>query len=119
MPTCLIIDDVEVTRYSAKVILEELGLDTVEAGDAKSAMAAINNKQVDVVLVDWHLRKESGLNIIKQLREHGNNVPVIVISGVEKADREGRANQAGANLFITKPTTEENLKSAMEKLGVL
>ncbi len=118
MKKCLIVDDVEVSRFAGRLFLEELGFEVIEAEDAKSAQALLSNS-LDVVLLDWHLRKESGLDFLRDLRKTYVSLPVIMFSGVEGSENASEAHSAGANGFITKPTTKEKIESEFKKAGIL
>jgi two-component system chemotaxis response regulator CheY len=119
--TCLVVDDVEVSRYSSQLVLEELGFKIVEAADGDECLAAIQKNRPDAILMDWHLRRQSGLELIARLREipGAYRIPVIVFSGIETENAEASAKAAGANGFISKPTSKEKLEAEFKRLGLL
>lgn len=119
--TCLVVDDVEVSRYASQVVLEDLGFTVVEAGDGDECLQMVQSRHPDVILMDWHLRKQSGLELIAQLRllPGAAQIPVIVFSGVEAENAEASAKAAGANGFIRKPTSKEKLQGELTRLGLL
>jgi CheY-like chemotaxis protein len=119
MPHALIIDDVEVTRYTCRTCLEELGLSADEAIDSQQALEKARGKRANVILLDWHLRKDSGLDIIGELRQTAGNVSIVVMSGVESESHQQQALNAGADAFAAKPTTTESLREALKKVRVL
>ncbi len=119
MKKCLVVDDVEVSRYTVKIFLEEAGVEVLEAADGEGALNVLESQDVDFILLDWHLKKKSGLDLLEIIRkEKGKNLPVIVFSGVEGESKREEAINAGADSFILKPTTKEALSKAMEEVGV-
>lgn len=118
MKTCLIIDDVEVSRYAIKLFAEELGLACREANDAASARSSASSGHTDVIFLDWHLRKQSGLELIKELK-NATNAPVVVVSGVEGLEKTSEAKAAGADLFLQKPTSREKVEQALKTLRLI
>ncbi len=119
MKKCLVIDDVEVSRYTVKVFLEEAGIEMLEAADGKEALDVLESQNVDFILLDWHLKKKSGLDLLEVIRkEKGEHLPVVVFSGVEGEGKREEAIKAGANGFILKPTTKEALNRVMEEIGI-
>ena len=120
MTTCLVIDDVEVTRYTARQVLEELGIETVEAESPENALTKLGQNRIDVVMLDWHIRKESGLDLIGQIHDKaGKNLPIIVFSGVEDESGADEAKKAGAKAFVTKPTTRDKVEPVLKQINVL
>lgn len=120
MKKCLVIDDVEVTLFTTKRIMTELGVDLVMGNTIEEGLDALRNDTIDVVLLDWHLRRQSGLVLLQKIREEfGNKIPVIMFSGVEGADKRTEALQAGANAFLEKPTTKEKLLTCLQDLKIL
>lgn len=119
--TCLVVDDVEVSRYASQLVLEELGFKIIEAADGDECMAAIRKSRPDAILMDWHLRKQSGLELITRLREipGAARIPVIVFSGVEAENAEASAKAAGANGFVSKPTSKEKLAAEFKRIGLM
>lgn len=119
--TCLVVDDVEVSRYASQMVLEDMGFTVLEASDGEECLRIVQGHHLDVILMDWHLRKQSGLELIAQLRllPGASHVPVIVFSGVESENAEANAKAAGANGFIRKPTSKEKLQSELTRLGLL
>ena len=119
MPTCLVVDDVTVTRFAARSFIEEMGMDVVEAADGEEALAALVNG-VDIILLDWHLKKKSGIELLQVIRQkYGDGLKVVMFSGVEGEAKTSEAKAAGANGFIVKPTTKEKIESEFRKIGVL
>lgn len=121
MKTCLIVDDVTVSRFTSKAFLEPLGLEIYEADDEDSAVTVLENKNIDVILLDWHLRHKSGLDFLQTLRQSSKykNLPVVMFSGVEGEENAQEALNAGANGFISKPTTKEKIEQVFSQIGIL
>jgi len=120
MKKCLIVDDVEVTRFTVEEMATALGLEVKTASTAEEAYKVIEENKIDVVLLDWHLRKASGIDVLKQIKAaHGAGIKVVMISGVELAEKAEEARNAGADAFLQKPTNQENLKSCFSSIGVL
>ena len=120
MPKCLIVDDVTVTRFAASSFLEELGVGVVEAADGDSALTALEDNDIDVILLDWHLKKKSGIELLQVIRaKYGTTLKVIVFSGVEGEEKAGEAKAAGADGFIAKPTTKAKIETELKNAGVL
>ena len=119
MAKCLVVDDVEVTRFTTTKILEEMGIKCETAETPDEASKKLNQGGYDVIFLDWHIGANSGIDLLKKIRsQHGQSMKVVMFSGVEGADKAGEAADAGANDFITKPTTPEKVQTALRDLGI-
>ncbi len=118
MKKCLIIDDVEVSRYAAALFLEDMGFSVSEAGDEEAALSMMEQDKFNVILLDWHLRKRDSLELLASLVKNHRGTPVIMISGVEDGSKAEEARKLGAVGFIQKPTTKEKLHTELTKLGL-
>lgn len=120
MKKCLIVDDVEVTRFTSEQIVKSLGLNTVAVLNGDDALEILSNESIDIVLLDWHLRKLSGLDVLKKIRaEYGNKIKVVVFSGVEGTEKQAEAISAGADAFLAKPTTKEKISDCLKSLHMI
>ncbi len=120
MKKCLIIDDVEVTRFTSEQIVQALGLQTAAVASIDEANEALSKDHYDCILLDWHIRKLSGLEYLKVLKSGPHaHIKVIVFSGVEGVEKQSEALQAGASAFIAKPTTKEKLMQTLKDLSMM
>lgn len=119
MKKCLIVDDVEVTRFVSEEIMEELGIESLIAGDLNSAKEMLKSNNVDIVLLDWHLGKESGLELISYVRKTNQNLPIVMFSGIRDSKKHAEALSAGADDYIEKPTTRDKIRGSFQKLGLI
>ena len=119
MIKCLVVDDVEVTRFVTGEILEELGIQATIVKNIDEGLKEITSGNFDVILLDWHIGKDSGVEFLKKLRsEHHLKTPVVVFSGVENDAKSHEAISAGANAFLAKPTTKDKLENCFKNVGV-
>ncbi len=118
---CLVVDDVIVSRYVSRSILEALDLEVMEAETSEAGFSLAQNTEFDVIFIDWHLRRESGLDLIQKIRKLPgySTTPIITCTGVENEDGSGEAIKAGASGYILKPTTREKFIEELKKLGVI
>jgi len=100
-----LIDDHPMVRIGMSQIVEtqdDLEIcGEIDSGDG--AAEAIRAAQADLVLLDLSLGTgASGLVVLKELREQGISIPIVVVSMHEERDNAERALQAGANGYIMK-----------------
>ena len=120
---CLIVDDVVVSRFTSRAFAEELGYEVVEAESGETCLQELDKDRFSVVLLDWHLRRESGLDLIKSIRKSALNasVPIVLCTGVEQ-NETGKtaaiAQEAGANGFVMKPLSLESLRATLKSAVV-
>jgi len=110
-PHILVVEDetalVEILRYN----LEKEGFKVTVAVDGEEALAAINDQQPDLVVLDWMLPLVSGLEICRQIRRKSETreLPVIMLTARgEEADRV-RGLEVGADDYVTKPFSPSEL----------
>lgn len=119
MYKCLIVDDVEVTRFTTKKFLSDLNVEILTAADPNEAEEILKQNTIDIIFMDWHLGKESGIDLMKKIKDqYGAQQKVIIISGVEGSERAQEALSAGANGFLEKPTTKDKLKECLHMNGL-
>lgn len=97
-------DDPEVVKVM-RIYLHTAGLEADIAGSGKDAMNAINELDVDAVILDLHMPGMDGFEVCKWIRvDKGNRtVPIIAITGFTSGEKKKKILAAGANAYMTKP----------------
>jgi two-component system phosphate regulon response regulator PhoB len=110
-PYALIVEDeaalVELIRYN----LEKEGYEIDVAMDGEEAILLIEERQPDIVILDWMLPKLAGIEVCRRLRSRAatRNLPVIMLTArTEEADRI-RGLDIGADDYMTKPFSMSEL----------
>jgi two-component system chemotaxis response regulator CheY len=120
----LIIDNISNMRQATRKMLNEIGFKNVkDCGDAKSAWKVIEeqnqlNEPFEFILCEFDLPDQTGVEFLKQLRSDSSlaKVPVLMVTGNSQQAVIVQAIQAGANNFLIKPFSAQNL---MEKVAVI
>jgi DNA-binding NarL/FixJ family response regulator len=113
----LVIDDHPLVREGVKKSLTAAGFNCVgEAGSLKEAIAMIALHNPNVITVDLNLPDGNGLEIISWARKNSPTIAIIVLSLEDDLDLISAASQSGAQGFISKSESAENLISAMNSV---
>src|SRR4051812_31590464 len=86
---------------------------TGEADNIRDGFALIQKTQPNVAILDLTLKGSSGLELLKDLRAHGVDIPVLVLSMHEESSYAQRALRAGAKGYMTKHEASENVMVAI------
>ena len=110
-PYALIVEDepalVELIRYN---LIKE-GYEVSTAQDGEEALLLIEERQPDIVLLDWMLPKLAGIEVARRLRSKSTtrNLPIIMLTArAEESDRI-RGLDIGADDYMTKPFSMSEL----------
>jgi signal transduction histidine kinase/FixJ family two-component response regulator len=104
----LIVDDDAVDRQAVRRAIARSGLGGAsvrEAGDARAALTLLSDESLggfDCVLLDFELAGDTGLDVLRALREQGNAVPVVALTGHADPNVAVALMKGGATEFLTK-----------------
>jgi DNA-binding NarL/FixJ family response regulator len=99
----LIIDDEAHVRVLIRVLLKQLGLETVwEAADGASALEQAKANNPDVILLDINLPQVGGLEVLAKLKAAHPKIPVIVVSSQSTMKTVIQARELGAETYVLK-----------------
>lgn len=102
-------DDDPAVRESLRRSLSFNGYDVTVAVDGSEALAAIDERHPDLVLLDVNMPGVDGLEVCRRLRASGNDIPVLMLTArVEVGDRV-LGLDAGADDYLPKPFALEEL----------
>lgn len=107
----LLVEDDATMRFLLKTLLELEGFSILTSdGNNENLLAEIEGFQPKFILIDYHLRKLSGVELLRKLRAdtHLPNPFVLMTSG---EDRKEECMDAGADGFLLKPFMPEELIS--------
>jgi DNA-binding NtrC family response regulator len=108
----LIVDDEQDLRDSLQAMLESFGYATFGAGSAAEALDLIQANRPDVILTDIFLGGDDGLTLLHTLRDRGERIPVVAMSGggtIDDVDALTAAIELGAVAAVDKPFRYKNL----------
>ena len=113
----LIVDDEATMRAGTARIIEQLGLSALTASDGDEALAVFDNQRGDIalVLLDMAMPRMTGAECFKALRQRAN-VPILLMSGYTDHTAAKALLEAGANGFLEKPFTVEQLGTEVDRL---
>lgn len=103
MPEVLIIDDERAIRSALREMLEYEKFSVDDAEDGKTGLDLMSKKKYDLVLCDIKMPKMDGLEVLDNILERGDEIPVIMISGHGNIETAVDALKKGAYDFIEKP----------------
>ncbi|MDX8407238.1 MAG: response regulator, partial [Mariprofundaceae bacterium] len=99
----LIVEDDEAIATGLAHNLKLEGYRSSVVTDGDGALARIVADPPDLVLLDISLPKKNGLDVLRELRDAGNNVPVIILSARQDEFDKVSALRLGADDYVTKP----------------
>ncbi|HZS44596.1 MAG TPA: response regulator [Blastocatellia bacterium] len=118
----LVVDDSRVMRGIVMNSLRKTGLaefEFTEAENGSDAIAKFQPDQIDILFVDWNMPQMSGIDFVRLVRAGGKteHIPVVMVTSEKTKEKVDLALQsAGANAYITKPFTPEEMLAQLSKL---
>jgi PAS domain S-box-containing protein len=100
----LIVDDDAVDRMAVRraIVATGLGATVEEAEDAEVALAALTALPIDCALLDYQLPGRTGLELLREIRRRGLDVPVVMLTGKNDPETAVALMKAGAADFLPK-----------------
>ncbi len=115
MTNLLIVEDETRMREVIMMLLSDLRLNMIEARDGAEAIEIFDTETIHMVITDLKLPKVGGMEVLGHIKEHKPEVPVIIITAYGSIDNAVAAIRLGAFDYVTKPFTEDKLRSCVEK----
>lgn len=115
MPKLLIVDDEADIRDFAKHFFQKRDIDVSTASGGKEAVDLIGLIAPDLVLLDVRMGDMTGVDVLRNLRESGNQVKVIMVTGVEDPVIIQQAKDLGVRGYVHKPLALDELERVVMK----
>ncbi len=116
-PTILIVEDERDTVEMYRIVLEVEGYQVMVAYTLQGAIKQLEKKKPDLVLLDVALRGTSGLDLCEKIRGDPElaDLPVVIISNLDSPEEIKAGLDAGANVYLTKPISQNELLEAVQQ----
>ncbi len=109
-------DDQDLVREGLQALLERLGLEVVLLAEGGAALLErIDATPADVIVTDIRMPGLDGIAMVRELRRHGNRTPVVMLTTFEDTDLLLAAVEAGAQGFLLKGASSEDLITAIDR----
>ena len=117
MPVRILLADDSTTMR--KIILRSLGTagvtTIVEAEDGDEAVSMFQPEQFDLVLADWRMPGQTGIEVARQIRRLDSQIPIVLMSTEMEKYPEAEAQEAGVNDRLIKPFSPEAVRELIDK----
>jgi len=116
MTKIMVVDDEIGIRELLRSTLSIKGYEVVTVPTARQALAYIFQEPLDLVILDMDIGGESGMSVLKKIRESNKTLPVVIYSGTITTDIEKEARLAGANEVLRKDIEITQLVGQIDKI---
>lgn len=112
----VVVEDHDSLRESTVEALRSQGHQVIGL-DCAEALPELNNLSIDLMIIDLNLPGEDGVSLAKRIRDAQPNIGIIMLTArVQAADRV-MGYESGADIYLTKPTSLEELTAAIQSLA--
>ena len=112
----LIVDDEPHVRLGFRTALETAGFEVDEAEDGLAALEHLARSPVRLVLLDLLMPTMDGMEVLRQLRDKGDDVPVVIITAHGRIPDAVAAMKLGAIDFLSKPLAPQELRRVVREV---
>jgi CheY-like chemotaxis protein len=118
MPKILVADDSPLQIELLRTALQEKGFEVLIAKDALQTGIAARRLEPNAIILDINMPGGSGIEVLKRLKhsDKTRDIPVVVVSGVNKPETQQDALKFGAVDFLPKPVDLEKLTKLLGEL---
>ncbi|MYN43317.1 response regulator [Duganella sp. FT109W] len=118
----LLVDDTDMNRHLARILLQRLGWEVHEAHDGAAALAALEQRRYTLVLMDCMMPHMDGYEATRRWRAfeaaHGRSrTPVVALTASAVDGERARCLAAGADDYLSKPYTAAELGAMLRRWG--
>lgn len=116
-PVALVADDDLAVRYMLGIHLRNIGVSVIEAENGEDALKMIKDTKPDIALLDIYMPGVDGFELLRKIKQDPNtsNVNVIIITSDNRLETREKVIRMGADDFIAKPVTEEEVIPRVRK----
>jgi len=114
-PRVLVVDDDKAVRAALRVNLRKHGYDVTVAESGEKALRALDDRPMDLVLSDVSMPGMSGMELLGKVRERWPDVRVVIMTGRGSVQDAVAAMKAGADDYIIKPVSKDELLVICER----
>ena len=109
--TVLVVDDEPMARTLLRLMLVRAGFEVVEAEDGFDALEKVQASVADIMLLDVMMPGIDGFAVCKTVRENVDSdaLPIFLLSAKTDAESVRKGLACGADLYLTKPISPEEL----------
>ena len=117
----LVVDDSNTIRRSAEIFLKQGGHEVLLAEDGFDALSKVNDYQPHLIFCDILMPRLDGYQTCAIIKRNTrfSSVPVVMLSSKDGVFDKARGRMAGAQDYLTKPFTKEQLLQAVQQFGVV
>ena len=111
----LVVEDMALIRMATVDMVEQIGFDTLEAGDGPEALALLRQHSgIEILLTDLGLPGMTGRQLVEEARGLNPALKVIIASGYSSEHQAGGRPEGSNIVSLTKPYDMEQLRRALE-----
>lgn len=111
----LAVDDEPNMRRLIEITLRQAGYRPVIASNGKEALNILKTDGADIVISDLHMPEMDGISLLKNMRESGIQIPVIIVTAHGEIQSAVEAMKLGAADYILRPFDLETIEIAIDK----
>ncbi len=112
----LVVDDSPETVELIRRNLESVGYAVYSASKVQSAVKLLGQLEIDLVITDLKMPGENGLELVRHVAENLKSVGVLVITGFPSIQGAVESIKIGAEEYLVKPFTDEELFKSVERV---
>jgi chemotaxis protein CheC len=111
----LVVDDEPSVRAQVMRSLHLRGFDVTEAKSGSDCLVKMSSQRFDVIVLDISMPEMDGTEVVRALRNRGDDTPIVLMSGYMSPTQEKRLQMGSFQAFIPKPFGMSELLRAMEQ----
>ena len=115
----LVIDDSNTIRRSAEIFLKQGGHEVMLAEDGFDALSKVSDYQPDLIFCDILMPRLDGYQTCAIIKRNPkfSGVPIVMLSSKDGVFDKARGRMVGAQDYLTKPFTKDQLLQAIQQFG--
>jgi two-component system chemotaxis response regulator CheY len=120
----IVVDDSRAMRMLMGRLLKDIGFAVDEAGDGSEALDRLRERlsadPVQLALVDWNMPEMSGIELVEAVRSDPafSSLRIVMVTTETELSQVMRALDAGADEYLMKPFTRDDVVGKLELLGL-
>lgn len=105
----MVVEDDKNTRRLMETVLIQNGYNAIPACDGEEALAVMDKKQIDLILLDVMIPGIDGFQLTRMMREGGCEIPILMVTARETPADKRAGFLAGTDDYMVKPVDEEEM----------